>query len=144
MNDPAVDLPTVDPAADAVPGGSVAEIHRFDRADLRPDNGLVARRLLPWPALNAPFEGSWCVVPPGSASGAHGHHEYEIWVGMTGAAEIVCDGRRMPFAAGDVVHFPPHLHHQVVNDGPDEFQMYAVWWDAEMVGRFSARDQASV
>lgn len=118
------------------------EIRKFDRADLQPDNGLTAQRLLPWPALNAPFEGSWCVVPPGAASGAHGHHEYEIWVAVTGTADIICEGRRMPFTAGDIVHFPPQVEHQVVNDGPDEFQMYAVWWDTEMTGRFAERDKA--
>ena len=118
------------------------EIRKFDRVNLRPDNGLVAQRLMPWAALNAPFEGSWCVVPPGAESGAHSHHEYEIWVAMTGTAEIICDGRRMPFVAGDVVHFPPRSHHQVVNGGQDEFQMYAVWWDGEMAERFADRDKA--
>lgn len=119
------------------------EMRKFDRTNLKPDNGLDAQRLLPWPVLNAPFEGSWCVVPPGAESGAHGHHEYEIWVAMTGAAEIICDGERMPFVAGDIVHFLPHSHHQVVNDGDEEFQMYAVWWDAEMTERFAARHEAS-
>lgn len=118
------------------------EIRKFDRANLLPDNGLAAQRLLPWPDLNAPFEGSWCVVAPGASSGAHGHHEYEIWIAMTGAAEIVCEGNRTPFVAGDVVHFPPELHHQVVNDGDAEFQMYAVWWDSDMAGRFADRDRA--
>jgi len=118
------------------------EMRKFDRVNLRPDNGLVAQRLLPWPELNAPFEGSWCVVPPGAESGAHSHHEYEIWVAMTGSAEIICDGRRMPFVAGDIVHFPPGSHHQVVNGGNAEFQMYAVWWDTEMAGQFAARDKA--
>ena len=118
------------------------EIRKFDRANLMPDNGLAATRLLPWPDLNAPFEGSWCVVHPGTESGAHSHHEYEIWVAMTGSAEIVCDGRRMPFVAGDIVHFPPRSHHQVINTGDAEFQMYAVWWDTELADRFSARDKA--
>jgi mannose-6-phosphate isomerase-like protein (cupin superfamily) len=115
------------------------EIRKFDRANLKPDNGLVAQRLMPWPALNAPFEGSWCVVRPGAESGAHGHHEYEIWVAMTGAAEVICEGRRTPFVAGDVIHFPPHVHHQVVNHSDSDFQMYAVWWDAELSERFAAR-----
>jgi mannose-6-phosphate isomerase-like protein (cupin superfamily) len=124
------------------PAAAAMEIRKFDPVQLRPDNGLFAQRLMPWPALNAPFEGSWCVVAPGAASGAHGHHEYEIWVAMTGAAEIVCEGRRTPFVAGDVVHFPPRVHHQVVNDGPDEFRMYAVWWDGEMARSFTGRDEA--
>jgi mannose-6-phosphate isomerase-like protein (cupin superfamily) len=115
------------------------EIRKFDRANLKPDNGLVAQRLMPWPAINAPFEGSWCVVRPGAESGAHGHHEYEIWVAMTGAAEVICEGRRTPFVAGDVIHFPPQVHHQVVNHSDRDFEMYAVWWDAELSERFAAR-----
>ena len=118
------------------------EIRKLDRAGLKPDNGLMAQRLLPWPVLNAPFEGSWCVVAPGAESGAHGHHEYEIWVAMTGRAEIVSEGRRTPFEAGDVVHFPPGVRHQVVNRGEADFQMYCVWWDHDMTERFSQRHQA--
>lgn len=114
---------------------------RLDRDGLTLDNGLLAQRLLPWQALNSPFEGSWCVVPPGATSGAHGHREYEIWVAMTGTAEIVTDTARVPFVAGDVVHFTPHERHQVVNGGDADFEMYAVWWDAEMTERFAARHE---
>jgi mannose-6-phosphate isomerase-like protein (cupin superfamily) len=116
-------------------------IRRLDRAGLTPDNGLVAQRLMPWPAFNAPFEGSWCIVRPGASSGAHGHHEYEIWVAMTGGAEIVTDTARVRFVAGDVAHFTPHERHQVVNRGDADFEMYALWWDAEMTGRFATRHQ---
>jgi mannose-6-phosphate isomerase-like protein (cupin superfamily) len=118
------------------------EIRKLDRENLKQDNGLIAQRLMPWTELNAPFEASWCVVSPGSESGAHGHHEYEIWVAMTGRAEIVSEGKRVPFVAGDVVRFPPHLVHQVVNDGDEDFEMYAVWWDPEMAERFVSRAQA--
>ena len=115
------------------------ESRKLDRANLKPDNGLVAQRLMPWSALNAPFEGSWCVVRPGAESGAHGHHEYEIWVAMTGAAEVICEGERTPFVAGDIIHFPPHAHHQVVNRSDSDFEMYAVGWDAELCERFAER-----
>jgi mannose-6-phosphate isomerase-like protein (cupin superfamily) len=119
----------------------MVEIRRFDQANLKPDNGLQAERLLPWPALNAPFEGSWCVVRPGAASGPHGHHEHEIWVAMNGTAEVVAGGARHPFTAGDIVHFPPGTRHQVVNRSDADFEMYAVWWDAEMAERFTARQK---
>jgi mannose-6-phosphate isomerase-like protein (cupin superfamily) len=115
------------------------EIRNLETDDLKPDNGLLAKRLMPWNALNAPFEGSWCLVPPKAASGAHAHHEYEIWVAMTGQAEIVTDKGSTPFVAGDVVHFPPNLRHQVVNNGDADFHMYAVWWDTAMTERFAAR-----
>lgn len=115
------------------------QIRKFDRSELVPDNGLVARRLQPWPTLNAPFEASWCVVRPGASSGAHGHHEYEIWVGVSGSAEVLCEGKTVPFAAGDVVHFPPQVRHQVVNTGDADFAMYAVWWDPQIADTFVAR-----
>jgi mannose-6-phosphate isomerase-like protein (cupin superfamily) len=110
-------------------------IRKFDPQQLVPDNGLRARRLLPWSGLPTPFEGSWCSVAPGASSGAHAHHEHEIWIAMFGSAEIVYDGERSAFAAGDVAYLPPHAAHQVVNDGDECFAMYAVWWDAETVGR---------
>ena len=119
------------------------EIRPLDRVGLKDDNGLAAQRLMPWAALNAPFEGSWCVVAPGAESGAHAHHEYEIWVALSGRAEIVCEGRRHPFVAGDIAHFPPHERHQVVNDGTEDFEMYAVWWDADLAGRFTVTHEAS-
>ena len=83
------------------------EIRSLARDDLKLDNGLRAQRLMPWQVLNAPFEGSWCVVAPGADSGAHGHHEYEIWIAMTGAAADPRDGEKVPFVAGDIVHFEP-------------------------------------
>ncbi|MEU5694663.1 cupin domain-containing protein [Actinosynnema sp. NPDC020468] len=117
------------------------EIRKLDRENLKQDNGLVAQRLMPWPLVNAPFEGSWCVVRPGAESGAHGHHEYEIWVAMTGAAEIITKDGTSSFVAGDVVHFTPHEKHQVVNRGDADFQFYAIWWDAEMTEKFGARHE---
>lgn len=117
------------------------EIRKLDRDGLKSDNQLLAQRLVPWPALNAPFEGSWCVVPPGGASGPHAHHEYEIWIALTGAAEIICEGRRVPFVAGDIAHFTPEQEHQVVNDGEGEFEMYSVWWDDELARGFTTRHE---
>lgn len=117
------------------------EIHSLSRDDLKPDNGLRAQRLMPWPALNAPFEGSWCVVAPGVSSGPHAHHEYEIWIALSGSSHISCDGEKVPFVAGDIAHFTPGSMHQVVNDGDAPFEMYSVWWDAELAARFTDRHQ---
>nr|WP_153539705.1 cupin domain-containing protein [Streptomyces sp. RB17] len=116
------------------------EIRGLDRrAGLQPDNGLAAQRLMPWPLLNAPFEGSWCLVRPGAESGAHAHHEYEIWIAVTGSAELFVNGEYHPFTKGDIVHFVPGQGHQVVNRGDEDFEMYAVWWDADLARGFSER-----
>lgn len=119
------------------------EIRKLDRENLKLDNGLVTQRLMPWPLVNAPFEGSWCVVHPGTESGAHGHHECEIWVAMSGESHILTEDGETPFAAGDIAHFTPHERHQVVNRGEADFEFYAIWWDADMTGKFVARHEES-
>lgn len=115
------------------------EFRQLHRGRLHHENGLDSQRLLPWPALNAPFEGSWCVVRAGTASTPHLHHEYEIFIAVAGEALVEADGVRRPFRTGDVVYFPPGEEHRVVNDGDRDFEMYSVWWDPDMVTRFSDR-----
>jgi mannose-6-phosphate isomerase-like protein (cupin superfamily) len=119
------------------------EIHHLDRENLRPDNGLRTQRLLPWTELNAPFEGAWCVINPGTASIAHAHHEYEIFIAITGSATLNSDGRHAPFTAGDIAYFTPGQSHQVINNTDTDFQMYSVWWDPDITERFSTRHQGA-
>jgi mannose-6-phosphate isomerase-like protein (cupin superfamily) len=115
------------------------EIRTLDRAHLTQAYGLDSERLLPWPALNAPFEGAWCILRAGGESTPHSHHEYEIFIAMTGRAKLVVDGKDVPFVAGDIVHLPPGCTHQVVNDAGEDFEYYGVWWDSEMSEKFLAR-----
>ncbi|WP_436494335.1 cupin domain-containing protein [Actinokineospora sp. HUAS TT18] len=116
------------------------EIRGLDRDRLGPDNNH-SQRLLPWSALNAPFEGAWCLIKPGTSSVRHAHHEYEIFIAVTGTAVLESEGERTTFTAGDVVHFPPFTEHQVINDGAEDFEMYTVWWDMEMSKVFAARHE---
>lgn len=118
------------------------EIRRLDRADLQHENGLDAARLLPWPALNAPFEGSWCVVRPGTASVEHAHHEHEIFVAVSGQATVESAGVGTDFAAGDIAYFPPGTSHRVINNTGADFEMYSVWWDLPMSEQFTTRSGA--
>jgi len=120
------------------------EIRRLDRANLTRAYGLDSERLLPWAALNAPFEGAWCVLRPGDVSTAHAHHEYEIFIAMTGRSALVVDGERHEFAAGDIVHLPPGCTHQVVNHGTEDFEYYGIWWDTDMSARFVARHEEQI
>ncbi|GGT12439.1 cupin domain-containing protein [Streptomyces purpureus] len=115
------------------------ELRGLDRQNLKHENGLDAQRLVPWPALNAPFEGSWCVIRPGTASTPHAHHEYEIFIAVKGEAFLESQGERTPFVTGDIVHFPPGIEHRVVNESGEDFEMYSVWWDLEMTEKFAAR-----
>lgn len=120
------------------------DIRRLDRERLEPAYGVAGRRLLPWPALNAPFEGAWCVLRAGTASTPHSHHEYEIFIAVSGTAVVVVDGDRLPFTAGDVLRLPPGSTHHVVNDGSADFEYYGVWWDPAMAATFVARHEADM
>lgn len=117
------------------------EIRPLDRASLEPAYGILGQRLLPWAALNAPFEGAWCVVAPGTESTPHSHHEYEIFIAMNGSATLVVDAERRPFAAGDIAFLPPGSFHKVVNDAGAQFEYYGIWWDPAMAGSFLARHE---
>jgi mannose-6-phosphate isomerase-like protein (cupin superfamily) len=118
------------------------DVHRLDREHLERAYGLDSQRLLPWPELNAPFEGAWCVLRPGTTSSPHAHHEYEIFIAVSGTGSLTVDGEVRPFAAGDIVRLPPGCTHSVTNDGEEDFEYYGVWWDPEMSAQFVARHEA--
>jgi mannose-6-phosphate isomerase-like protein (cupin superfamily) len=122
----------------------VIDIRRLDRDHLERAYGLDSQRLLPWPELNAPFEGAWCILRPGTTSTPHAHHEYEIFIAVSGTATLVVDDEPHPFTAGDVVRLPPGSTHCVTNQGDEDFEYYGVWWDTGMSDRFSARHEAGV
>lgn len=115
------------------------EIRRLNRAELTPAYGIEGEPLKPWNVLNAPFEGAWCVVRPGGESTPHSHHEYEIFIAMSGRAALVVDGAEHEFLAGDIVHLPPGCTHKVVNDSDGDFEYYGIWWDSDMSETFLAR-----
>ncbi|MDQ2814652.1 MAG: cupin domain-containing protein [Actinomycetota bacterium] len=118
------------------------EIRKLDRDSMPEEYGVSVQRLVPWPALNAPFEGAWVVIAPGQATDAHSHHEYEIFIAISGEGALEAEGERRSFMPGDIVHFPPGVHHQVINAGKGEFQFYSVFWDADMSEKFAARHAA--
>ncbi|BFV55306.1 hypothetical protein KCMC57_up04100 [Kitasatospora sp. CMC57] len=115
------------------------EIRRLDRANLTPAYGILGERLQPWDALNAPFEGAWCVISGGGESTPHSHHEYEIFIAMAGRSTLVVDGTSHEFIAGDIVQLPPGCTHKVVNDHQEDFEYYGIWWDSDMSDAFLAR-----
>lgn len=115
------------------------EIRSLDYTKLTRAYGLDSQRLLPWPTVNAPFEGAWCILRPGDESTPHAHHEEEIFIAMTGRSTLAVDGEQFEFAAGDIAHLPPGCNHRVINDSAGDFQYYGIWWDADMSDLFLAR-----
>src|SRR6478609_8429632 len=118
-----------------------AAIVHFQRENLLHEYGLDTQRLQPWAVLNAPFEGSWAVARPHTASTLHSHHEHEIFIAVRGQALVECDGAQSPFTAGDVAFFQPGSEHRLLNVGDDEFVFYSVWWDEQMASRFVIRNR---
>jgi quercetin dioxygenase-like cupin family protein len=113
------------------------QIRPLVREQMVRENGADGQRLVPWDVLNAPFEGAWVRVPAGGATGAHSHHEYEIFIAVNGAAELESNGERRSFRVGDIAHFPPHTEHRVVNASASaDFEMYSIWWDPAMSDAF--------
>ena len=117
------------------------EIRPLEREQMVRENGADGQRLVPWTVLNAPFEGAWVRVPAHGGTGAHSHHEYEIFVAVSGEAVLESDGEQRAFKVGDIVHFPPRTEHRVINDNDTDFEMYSVWWDTDMSQAFMARHQ---
>lgn len=119
------------------------DIRNLDRENMPVEYGVQVQRLMPWDKMRAPFEGAWCVVQPGNSTDPHSHHEYEMFVAVSGQAVLESDGERSPFVAGDVAYLVPGSYHQVINDGGDNFEFYSVWWDQEMTDRFRDRHVAA-
>jgi mannose-6-phosphate isomerase-like protein (cupin superfamily) len=119
------------------------EVRALDTENLHAEYGVLTQRLLPWPALRAPFEGAWAVLEPGAVTTAHAHHEHELFIATLGTATISAGSDVRPFNAGDTAYLSPGETHQIVNVGDGEFRMYSVWWDADMATRFRSDGLAS-
>jgi mannose-6-phosphate isomerase-like protein (cupin superfamily) len=119
------------------------EVRSLDSENLQAEYGVLTQRLLPWPALRAPFEGAWAVLEPGAVTTPHAHHEHELFIATVGTATISAGSDVRPFNAGDTAYLSPGETHQIVNVGDGEFRMYSVWWDTEMATRFQADDAHS-
>jgi mannose-6-phosphate isomerase-like protein (cupin superfamily) len=112
------------------------EVVGLRRDRLQHEYGVDVQRLVPWAALNSPFEGAWAVVRAGTDSTLHSHHECEIFIAVRGEAVVECDGERSPFRTGDVALFQPGQNHRVLNDRDEDFEFYSIWWDQAMARRF--------
>lgn len=112
------------------------EIHRGEHELVSRNYGLDFKLLQPWPGMNAPFRGAWCVVRPGDVSEAHQHGDREIMIAMSGNGVVISEEGRLDFAAGDIVFMPADIRHSVVNERDEDFSYYAIWWDRAMSAEF--------
>jgi mannose-6-phosphate isomerase-like protein (cupin superfamily) len=115
------------------------DIRKAEHENLTRAHGLDLKLLQPWHGVDAPFSGAWCVLRPGDASEPHAHHEPEIFIAMTGRAQVAGDGRCHEIVAGDIVFVRPGVEHRVVNEHDEDFSYYAIWWDRAMSQEFLTR-----
>ena len=117
------------------------DIRRADHENLVRAYGLEMKLLYPWDGLTTPFEGAWCVLRPGDTSVTHAHHEHEIFIGMTGRAEVVTPDRSYEFNAGDVAFLRPGVEHHLTNTHDEDFAYYAIWFDRAMSEGFVKQEE---
>ncbi|MFC4031260.1 cupin domain-containing protein [Streptomyces polygonati] len=111
-------------------------IRALESEHLTRAHGLDLKLLHPWPGLNAPFRGAWCVLRPGDVSEPHAHSEREIFICMSGRATVLAGDTRKEFAAGDIAHLLPGVQHSITNEHDEDFAYYAIWWGEEMAAEF--------
>ncbi|MGW5049552.1 cupin domain-containing protein [Actinokineospora sp. NPDC004072] len=116
------------------------DIRRGEHERVSRNFGLDFKLLHPWPGMNAPFRGAWCIVRPGDVSEPHAHGEREIMIAMAGSGVVVSDEGRLEFNAGDIVYMPAHIGHSVHNERDEDFSYYSIWWDRDMTTEFLAAE----
>jgi mannose-6-phosphate isomerase-like protein (cupin superfamily) len=104
----------------------------FDGADLTPqrahdgDGELLAARVVQRDSGPLAFV-DLVVVPAGVSVGRHTHgRDEELYIIVSGQADVVVDGVRRSVAPGDVVHNAPGGTHELSNAGPEELRMVVV------------------
>lgn len=121
------------------PESDGVDVRRQETDDLTREHGLDLKLLQPWPGVDTPFEGAWCVLRPGDVTDTHAHPEREIFIGMAGRGVLVTATGRHSVAAGDLLTMRPGLEHHVVNDSDQDFSYYAIWWDGATAAAFLER-----
>ena len=76
-------------------------------------------------------------LPPGPRDWTMG-----LWTARQMATNVFAFFRGLQRDYGDIVHLRPGIEHHVVNDNDQDFEFYAIWWDAEMSKRSLARYEA--
>jgi mannose-6-phosphate isomerase-like protein (cupin superfamily) len=122
------------------PESGGVDVRRRIPDQLAREHGLDLKLLQPWPGVDTPFEGAWCVLRPGDVTDSHSHPEREIFIGMAGRGVLVTTTGRHTVAAGDLLTMSPGLEHHVENDSEQDFSYYAIWWDGTTAAAFLSRE----
>lgn len=114
-------------------------ISKMDWGSLQHEYELDAKRLLPWDVINAPFEGAWCVVRPRTTSTPHQHDESELFIVISGIADVFVDMVPHSVRKGDLVSIPVGKEHYISNQSDEDFHMYTIFWSTQSAEAFINR-----
>lgn len=114
-------------------------LEKMDWAELRHEYEVDAKRLLPWEGMVVPFGGAWAIVRAGTCSLPHRNdppEEEELFICVSGRANVCIEDRLVEVEKGDVVFFPAGMLHYVNNPYDEDFHLYAIWWDPSVATRY--------
>lgn len=112
-------------------------IHKeMDWNELKHEYQLDGKRILPWEGWDMPFGGAWCVVRKDTESLRHSHDEQEMFIIVSGKANIKMNDDLYELNKGDFIAIPPNTEHFIINNSEEDFHFFTIWWDRETVSNF--------
>ncbi|MEV4580452.1 cupin domain-containing protein [Nonomuraea jabiensis] len=78
--------------------------------------------------LPAPFKCALFTVPQGATTELDQHDVAEMWFIHHGSGTLLSDGEELAVRAGDAIHFPGRVPHQLRNTGGEPLEVFSVWW----------------
>jgi mannose-6-phosphate isomerase-like protein (cupin superfamily) len=91
---------------------------------------------------DTPFGAMWCLVPPGGRTNTDCHSEREMWIVVSGNAEVQLPGRTEPALTGNAVLLDSGEPHVLVNRSADEpLVVLSLYWEPAPAAAAAAADE---
>lgn len=104
---------------------------KADVATFNEEYGCLLRRIAPAPDFvdESPWGTAWVRLAPGKCTDPHAHDEDEMFIILSGVAQMKIGDEASPMAAGDVVRIPRNEVHSIANPDPaEELQFLSIYW----------------
>jgi mannose-6-phosphate isomerase-like protein (cupin superfamily) len=102
-----------------------------DSAALTSEFGIQVGRWTQYAGIgDTPFGAMWCLVPPGGRTETDCHSEREMWVVVSGNADVQLPGRTETAPAGTAVLLDSGEPHVMVNRSDEEpLVVLSLYWE---------------
>jgi mannose-6-phosphate isomerase-like protein (cupin superfamily) len=115
-----------------------------DSAALTAEFGIQVGRWAQYAGIgDTPFGAMWCLVPPGGHTDTDCHSEREMWIVVSGNAEVRLPDRSAPALTGSAVLLDSEEPHVLVNRSETEpLVVLSLYWEpAAVTAGAAAADQ---